>query len=222
MEKEGRGRRYETDDDLIRAIRERGDREAFAALVARHRTWVLRLAQSVVGDRGVGGRADAEDVTQMAFTRVWNGLGAYVSSGQFIPYLRRITVNLARNTLRDRAVEMAREAALVAAGKREPSPVAGFAAGVGGDPSALLESALTAAALRREIRDALVALPEDQRTVAVLHYFAGHTVTQIAAALGCPEGTVKSRLFHARRGLRIRLASSSNLSVSTERNTTRS
>jgi len=52
------------------------------------------------------------------------------------------------------------------------------------------------------VRDALGALSEEQRQAVTLHYFAGRSVEEIAAALGCAPGTVKSRLFYARKRLR--------------------
>ena len=60
--------------------------------------------------------------------------------------------------------------------------------------------------LRRRLRDAIGALPVDQRRVVMLTYFDGRTYAEIAAIVGCPVSTVKTRMFHARRRLRILLA----------------
>ena len=180
-----------SDDALVRIARD-GDETAFARLQAIHRPWVVRLIGSVVRDADL-----AEDLTQEAFCRVYRHRDGYDARGQFVPWLKRIALNLARNALRDGARDRER----VASAGREAAPTG--AASATADPAAALESRL----LRQEVRAALGALPREQREAALLHYFAGSSVREIARAAGCPEGTVKSRLFQARQTLRRALGS---------------
>lgn len=172
------------DDDLIRAARD-GDETAFAALLQRHRDWVCRLIYAVVQDQ-----EQAEDLTQEAFYRVYQNLGFYTAQGQFVPWLKRIAVNLARNFLRDRLRDQRRESALTRHTEQRPGPQT--------DPAAILASRL----LQEEIRDVLERLSPEARQALALHYFAGLSIQEIAERADCPEGTVKSRLFHARRLVR--------------------
>src|SRR5436190_1075027 len=86
----------DSDDGLLRAALAGGE-AAFNRLLARHRPWVRRLIQGIVLDP-----EQAEDLTQEAFCRVYKHLADYNSRERFIPWLKRIAVNLARNALRDR------------------------------------------------------------------------------------------------------------------------
>jgi RNA polymerase sigma-70 factor, ECF subfamily len=178
--------RWASDDNLVQAARE-GDEDAFALLMERHREWVRRLINAVVRDA-----EQAEDLTQEAFCRVHRNLGGYTEQERFVPYLKRIAVNLARNFLRDQK----RRAALTEHLRREP-PL-----GLIIDPLAMLDLR----AMRAELRDALDRLGPEQRQALLLHYFSGLSVEEIAREVDCPPGTVKSRLFHARRQVRRALA----------------
>ena len=172
-----------SDDELVDAVRN-GDPVAFAQLVQRHRAWVWRLIATVVRDH-----AYAEDLTQDVFCRVYQRLVDYSPQGKFVPWLKRIAINRARNFLRDHARE-------IAAGSHGLDDLH---AGTGDfDPQMLLMSRL----LQQEVRMALQAVHDEQRQVLVRHYFGGQSIQAIAAALHCPVGTVKSRLFHGRRQLR--------------------
>lgn len=173
------------DDTLIQAA-QNGDRAAFALLLRRHREWVFRLLHAIIQD---GDRA--EDLTQEVFWRVYLRLGDYIPCGKFAPYLKRVAVNAARNSLRDRRCQARREIPI-------EEMVLGTEGGRLTDPAAILSSRL----LQEEVRTAIETLSEEQRQVVTLYYFGGRSVESIADTLCCPVGTVKSRLFHGRRHLR--------------------
>ncbi len=178
--------RGHTDDDLMRAVTG-GDENAFAILVGRHRNWVCRLLNAFTHDPD-----QAEDLAQEVFHRVHRHADQYKAQGQFVSWLKRIAVNLGKNFL-------AQKHRAVLVPLSECQQIA--AEGGGTDPLALL----MAQAVRSEMREAILSLPEGQRKAIVMRYFGAMSVQEIAAAMNCPEGTVKSRLFHGLRRIRSRM-----------------
>jgi RNA polymerase sigma-70 factor (ECF subfamily) len=175
--------RFTSDDDLMRAAAG-GDETAFAALVYRHRGWVRALIHGIVHD------ADhAEDLAQEAFCRVYRRLDAYLGQDRFVPWVKRIAVNLARDFLRSH-----RRLALVPVAELEDARA---------DLSRLDPmEVLSLGVLRDEIRNAIQSLSEDQRLTVVRYYFGDMSLQEIAREMGCPVGTVKSRLYYALRRIR--------------------
>jgi len=140
----------------------------------------------------VAGPAAADDVTQDAFVRAWRELPGLRDADRFVPWLRRILVNRARDVQR--------------ADRRRPRivdlvPAAGAVAehAAGRDDPALAVDRLT------DLHAALDQLSLDQRAVVGLHYLADLTLPEVAATLGIPVGTAKSRLNAGLVGLRRRL-----------------
>ena len=172
-----------SDDALIAAVQQ-GDPTAFTQLVQRHWAWVCRLITAIVHDH-----AHAEDVAQEVFCQLYHHLDNYTPQGKFVAWLKRLTVNRARNFLRD-------QGRAIALGS--PVPLDHAITDHVSDPQTIMTSHL----LQQEVRAALQALPDEQRQVIVWHYFGGQSVQAIAAALHCPIGTVKSRLFSGRRHMR--------------------
>ncbi len=180
---------HQVGDDTLITAAQQGNPGAFTQLVQRHWTWVYRLIAAIVRDH-----AAAEDVTQEVFCQVYQHLGDYTAQGKFVAWLKRIAVNRARNFLRDHGRKGGREGRL---------PQGEVASDELADPATVIASHL----LHQEVRAALQSLPEEQRHVLIRHYFGGQSIETIAEALACPIGTVKSRLFHARRHLRQLLRS---------------
>ena len=139
----------------------------------------------------VAGPEMAEDVTQDAFLAAWQQLPGLRDPDRFLPWLRRILVNRARDLHRGerrrlRPTELTTELAVV---EQRPGRT---------DPSTEVD-ALT------DLHRALEGLTLDQRAVVALHYLADLTVPEVAAILGIPAGTAKSRLNAALVVLRRRL-----------------
>jgi len=151
-----------SDEELMQAIAA-GD-EAFAELVQRHRPRVYRLVRAYVRDP-----EHAEDLAQEVFCRVSRHAGNYVPQGSFVPWLRRIAINLAKNFLRRQ-----RQTMVVPLSELEEEPPQEN--GRCFDPAALFHSHV----VREEVRALLQALPEEQRLVLVMRYFGGMTVAEIA------------------------------------------
>jgi RNA polymerase sigma-70 factor (ECF subfamily) len=163
-----------------------GDREAFAALVERHKGPLVRFLTALSRDRD-----RAEEVAQDAFVRLFELSHRYQERGQFTPYLYRIATNLLRTE--DRKIR--RRAILLkvfgANGNHEASP----------SPQAVcLRDELSV-----RLAEALAALPLRYRSPIVLREMEGWSYTDIARALSCGEGTVKSRIHRGRERLRLLL-----------------
>lgn len=164
-----------------------GDQAAFAALMRRHRRWVCRLLHAITQDR-----EQAEDLAQEVFARLHRHAGGYTPQGQFTAWLQRIAVNLARSYLQKR-----RQAVVV--------PLSELEAELAQDRRFDPMIAFLSKGLQENIRTAIAALPDEQRLAIIMRYFGGMSVQDIAWAMKCPEGTIKSRLFHGLRSVRARV-----------------
>jgi RNA polymerase sigma-70 factor (ECF subfamily) len=148
----------------------------------------------------LGGQEEAEDVTQEAFVKAFTRLDQYRGGGAFYTWLYRIALNGCADHLRRRqrrlpALSLADP--LLQEPDREPE-----AAGPDADPA----RAAARRELARAVQAAVAALPEPLRLPVLLHDLQGLTEREVGVRLGCPEGTVKSRLHRARRRLREDLA----------------
>jgi RNA polymerase sigma-70 factor (ECF subfamily) len=171
----------ELDDELVRQARA-GKVSAFEALVERHRDVVFRVASRIVGP------ADAEDVTQDAFLRAFHRLGQFRGDSSFRSWVLRITHNVALNALERRrpTVDL-------------PS---------GEDEEALVDEAERTPAEQLEITERRERLARKlgevrpvYRALLVLRDLEGLSYEEIAEVTEAPLGSVKGRLFRARREL---------------------
>ncbi len=170
------------DDAAIIAAARAGDAEAFGALVERHQQPAFRAAYLLLRDAHA-----AEDVAQEAFMRAYRHLGDVRDGAPFRPWLLRIVQRLALNELRSRNRR---------AGLRER--IRAFASRSVEPPDDEVAAADEASTLLRAIAD----LRDDDRVVLHLRYFLELPEREIAAAIGRPPGTVKSRLHRASQRLR--------------------
>jgi RNA polymerase sigma-70 factor, ECF subfamily len=175
--------RSASDDDLMQATAG-GDPAAFTELVQRHRGWVRSLMIAFVRSE-----APAEDLTQEAFCRAYQHADTYAARGHFVAWLKRIAVNLAKDFLRKQG-----RADCLPFHECEETAIADHRF----DPM----MALASGALRDEVRGAIQGLPDEQRLAMVMYYFGDMSLQDIAWAMKCPVGTVKSRLFYALRRVR--------------------
>lgn len=168
---------------MVRA--RQGDTRAFAALVQRHRAVALRVAHAV------GGR-EAEDVVQEAFVKAYRSLHRFRDGAPFRPWMLRIVANEASNARRS-------------AGRRASLALRATAAGVA-TGAVSPEDAVMANERREALAAAVASLPERDRVVLAYRWFAELSEAEMATALGCRPGTVKSRLSRAHDRLREALA----------------
>lgn len=183
------------DEELVARARE-GDTGAFDLLVRRYQRRIYALAYHMTSHH-----QDADDVVQETFTKAYRSLRRFHGRSSFYTWLYAIASNLSLNLLRRR--------------KRRQSTSLdqldedGFA----NDP-AFVDTTLAADTPRqvrmREIQEklneALLTLSDDHRAVVVMHDIEGVPHTEIARILAVSEGTVRSRLFYARRLLQSMLA----------------
>jgi len=168
-----------------------GDREARRMLFERYRTSAYEVAYRITGRM-----EDALDVVQDSFIHAFEKLGHFQRQAGFKTWLLRIVTNRALDLLRSRKVRLA--VPLEGSGENGPEPVVAAET----DGSYRPELGLERQELAERLREALEALPPEQRAVFSLYATGEMTYGQIAEVLGIPIGTVMSRLFHARRRLR--------------------
>lgn len=163
----------------------RGDEAAFHALFLRYRDRLIRYL-----DRMLHGVERAEEVFQETMLEVWRKARSFEGRSAPATWLYSIARHKALDRLRKRGEEPTDPEHL----KQHPDPR--------GDPSRLVEQRHLAGHLRR----ALQALSPLHREVVELTYYQGCSMEEIAAIIGCPSGTVKTRMFHARQRLKAALA----------------
>lgn len=160
---------------------QRGDTEAFAALVRTHQRRAYAVARAIVLTH-----EDAEDAVQEGFLHAFRALDRFLPDQAFGAWLHRIVANAALDITRRKKV---RDADVLSEALASPFR----------DPGESDE-------LRRRLTEALSALGERQRAVIVLHDVEGFKHSEIGSMLGIPEGTARSDLHHARARLRQALS----------------
>lgn len=193
------------DDALIQRCRA-GEEAAFEEMVAAYHRRVWSIAYQMSGDPD-----DADDITQEAFVRVYRSVGKFREESSFSTWLYRITMNLCTDFLRRRrrhgdTISLDLVEAEGRGEARQTPVAAGSPAGTHNPSGSPLREA-EAAELRARLKEAILSLPEYYRSVVVLRDIEGLSYREIASVLGCPEGTVMSRLFYAKRELREKLRS---------------
>jgi RNA polymerase sigma-70 factor (ECF subfamily) len=182
VETGGRADEAELVRRLVRAARS-GDEEAFRQLVELKRDKVYRIAYHHLGRPD-----DARQVAQSVFVRLWRRLDRYDETRPFDTWLYQVTANAAIDHHR-RAKVRAHERPL-----DEASAVA--------QPR---EDSLEAAEVRRILHEVVAVLSEKQRLAFLMREVEGLPTSEVAAALGTTESTVRNHVFQARRILREEL-----------------
>jgi len=183
-----------SDRELLLRCRD-GDAVAFDLLADRYREPLLRHIAAVIWHE----RADAEDVLQEALLRVWLHARSWDERGTVKAWLFRIATNAALNHRRSvgRRREMPLEPQTTFADAEAEEDA--HSERLRGDAAHEPDAETLRADERRRLRGLMDALSEEKREVLRLIVDEDHDIRQAAARLNVPEGTVKSRLFHARR-----------------------
>src|SRR5450631_3325001 len=178
----------EVDQQLVERA-QRGDKRAFELLVLKYQRKLGRLLSRLVRDP-----AEVEDVTQEAFIKAYRALPKFRGDSAFFTWLYRIAINTAKNyvvALQRRPVEYnfdpqaPEQQELNARLRDEESP----------EGIALRDE------LQETVERAMASLPEELRTAIMLRELDGLSYGQIAQAMDCPVGTVRSRIFRARESI---------------------
>jgi len=178
----------ESDLALVERV-QRGDKSAFDVLVLRYQHKVLKLIMRYIRDA-----MEAEDVAQEAFIKAYRALPGFRGDSAFYTWLYRIAINTAKNAL--------------VSSKRRPidydldlqDPEQYDLQGRLKD-SETPEHLVLTEEIRETVNGAMKELPDDLRTAIVLREIDGLSYEEIAAAMDCPVGTVRSRIFRAREAI---------------------
>lgn len=181
------------DLQLVERVK-RGDKRAFDVLVLKYERKVIKLISRYVHDNH-----EALDVAQEAFIKAYRALPNFRGDSAFYTWLYRISINTAKNYL-------------VSLGRRPPSSDVDVADAeyfeAGGDlrDYGTPEEHALKDEVQQTVLDALDALPDDLRTAITLREIEGMSYEEIAEAMACPVGTVRSRIFRAREAINTRLS----------------
>ena len=180
------------DQELVRRV-QRGDSTAFDALVRKYQHRIVGLIGRYVSDW-----SECQDVAQDVFMRAYRALGNFRGDAQFYTWLHRIAVNTAKNHL-------------VAQNRRPPTDdidatdAEQFDVGMRLRDTDTPEHELLRQEIERTVMHAVESLPEDLKVAITLREVDGLSYDEIAQRMGCPIGTVRSRIFRARDAIDAQL-----------------
>ena len=178
----------ELDQELVRRV-QRGDSTAFDALVRKYQHRIIGLIGRYIPDW-----SECQDVAQETFLRAYRALGNFRGDAQFYTWLHRIAVNTAKNYL-------------VAQNRRPPTDdidagdAEQFDTGIRLRNNDTPEHELLRQEIERTVMRVVDALPEELRSAISLREVDGLSYGEIATRMGCPIGTVRSRIFRAREAI---------------------
>ena len=174
-----------TDHQLVLRV-QKGDKRAFDLLVLKYQYKLQAIVSRFVRDTD-----EVADVTQEAFIKAYRALPKFRGDSQFYTWLYRIAINTAKNYLVSKSRRPSSTDIDVADAEQ-------FADNAKLIDDASPEDFIMTQELSHVIQDSLSQLPEDLRTALTLREFEGMSYEEIAAVMGCPVGTVRSRIFRAR------------------------
>ena len=176
-----------------------GDTDAFEALVTAYQKQIYNLTL-----RYVSSPEDAADLTQEAFLRAFRSLSSFRGDSRFSVWMYRLTTNICIDFLRSRG----RGSASSLTVENEDEDIEELDVP---DERFEPQKELERRELRRAVREGLQTLSEDAREIVILRELEGLSYAEIGERLGLEAGTVKSRLFRARKALCDYLRTSGNL-----------
>lgn len=170
-----------------------GDEGAFEELVSRREADVYRLTLRMLANAD-----DALEATQDTFLRAYRALPRFRGRAKFRTWLLGIAINVCRSRRASREAQERRKSTSLDAMVGEEGAVLGISVAPGPDPERAAQGAELGAALER----ALLGLSPEHREIILLREIQGLEYDELASALDCAVGTVKSRLARARGALR--------------------
>ncbi len=181
------------DKELVARV-QRGDKKAFDVLVLKYQHKIVKLISRYIHDMD-----ESLDVAQEAFIRAYRALPRFRGESAFYTWLYRIAINTAKNFL-------------VSQGRRPPdsdidaNEAEYYEVGKALNDNASPERILLKDEIESVVYSAIEQLPEDLRTAITLREMEGMSYDEIATAMDCPVGTVRSRIFRARETIDKKLA----------------
>ena len=174
-----------------------GDQRAYELLVLKYQRRIERLIARMVRDTDL-----VQDIAQETFLRAYRALHQFRGEAQFYTWLYRIAVNTAKKALLDmKRNPVVTESALQASDDEDET------SRPGNEPinEETPETVLAAQEIAAAVNAAMDALPEDLRQAVTLREIEGLSYEEIATVMGCPIGTVRSRIFRAREAISARV-----------------
>ena len=176
------------DQDLVRRVQQ-GDKSAFDLLVIKYQHKIVHLVNRYVKDP-----SEAQDVAQDTFIKAYKALGEFRGESAFYTWLYRIAINTAKNYLLSRSRRHSDyEVDMQDAEQIENAPQL--------KDIETPENHLMNDQIVQVIKAAIEKLPEEMRIAIMLREFEGMSYEEIAEAMDCPIGTVRSRIFRAREAI---------------------
>ena len=185
-----------SDVQLMLGVKQ-GDEVSFELLLQRYRRPLCHFLNRMVRDA-----AQAEDLAQEVFLRVYRARREYEPSAKFTTWLFRIATNLALNSIRDGRHRQSELSLDAPAEGEDGSEISVEVA----DGTPVVEEQLVERDRMAVVRKAIFALPEKQRAAVLLHKYQELDYDEIARILGCSVSALKSLLFRAYETLRVELA----------------
>lgn len=181
-----------SDRELVERV-QKGDKKAFDLLVIKYQHKIIKLVSRYVHEP-----QEAQDVAQDAFIKAYRALPSFRGESAFYTWLYRIATNTAKNHLvsqqrRQSDVVIDDEEAL----QRETA--------IGLDDIETPDNVLIKDEVERTVFEAIESLPDDLKTAISLRELDGLSYEEIAEAMDCPVGTVRSRIFRARETITNKL-----------------
>ena len=176
------------DQDLVRRVQQ-GDKSAFDLLVLKYQHKIVHLVNRYVKDQH-----EAQDVAQDTFIKAYRAIAEFRGDSAFYTWLYRIAINTAKNYLLSRSrrhfdyevdVQDAEQVEMASKLKELDTP----------------DTLIMNEQIVETIKLAIANLPEDMRVAITLREFEGMSYEEIADAMDCPIGTVRSRIFRAREAI---------------------
>jgi RNA polymerase sigma-70 factor (ECF subfamily) len=188
-----------TDSDLLLVERTvAGDLRAYDLLVIKYQRRIERLIGRMVRDSDL-----VQDIAQETFLRAYRALHQFRGEAQFYTWLYRIAVNTAKKALMD----LKRDPVVFEGALRNSDGEENETSRIGPELTSdeTPETVLAAQEIAAAVNAAMDALPEDLRQAVTLREIEGLSYEEIATAMACPIGTVRSRIFRAREAISARV-----------------
>lgn len=183
----------EIDHELV-VRAQRGDKRAFGLLVDKYQRKLARLLSRMIRDQ-----AEIEDVVQESFIKAYRALPNFRGDSAFYTWLYRIGINTAKNYL----VSMGRRPTVST--DIEIEDAENFDSGDELRTTETPESSMMTKQIAQTVNDTVEGLPEELKTAITLREIEGLSYEEIAIIMGCPIGTVRSRIFRARETIALKL-----------------